>query len=198
MLTKTQFEVMKIFVSKINDRFSISQISKLTRKPYPLIHRSVKLLIANGFIFKDKHNLLTLNYKQKHAELAYIESIRAADFLNKNKSFSLFVKDVIEKTNIMFFIFLVFGSSAKNKHKPRDIDILFVIEDKARIASLERFLNNTASNFSQKLDINVISVESVYEMLRKRNEHNVINESLNNHIIICGAEQYFRLLQYAG
>ena len=50
MLTKTQAGIMKVFASKINERFSIKQVSETLKKPYPLIHRSIKLLINDGFL----------------------------------------------------------------------------------------------------------------------------------------------------
>lgn len=196
MLTKTQLKIMEIFVSKINEKFSIKQISETIKKPYPLVHRSIKSLITNIFVVKDKQNFLSLNYKDHHLELAYIESLRKKEFFNKNKIIALFVKDVLEKINLDFFVFLVFGSSIESK-KPRDIDILLVIEDKNKIKNVEKILDNVASNFSLKFDINVIPVESVYEMLTKRDEANVMNETLDRHILIFGAENYYRLLKNA-
>lgn len=196
MLTKTQIKLMELFVSKIDEKFSIKQISDIAKKPYPLVHRSVKSLIEGKYIIKDKQNFLSLNYKENHLELSYIESIRKNNFLKKNKTIALFVKDVLEKIGLDFFIFLIFGSTLK-KQKSRDVDVLFVIEDKNKINSIEKILYNAASNFSLKFDINVISAESVYEMLSKRDEKNVMNETLDNHILIFGAENYYRLLKNA-
>lgn len=196
MLTKTQFKIMKLFASKINERFSIKKVSETIKKPYPLVHRSVKSLINNKFIVKDKQNFLSLNYKKNHLELAYIESLRKKDFLKKNKTIALFKKDVLKGMRLDYFTFLIFGSSIQ-KQKPRDVDILFIIEDKDKISSIEKILHNTASNFSLDFDINVVSVESVYEMLAKRDEANIMNETLDNHILIFGAESYYRLLKNA-
>lgn len=196
MLTKTQLKIMEIFVSKINEKFSIKQISEILKKPYPLVHRSIKLLVCDNFIIKDKRNFLSLNYKENHLELSYIESLRKKEFLKKNKINMLFVKDVLRRIGLDYFTFLIFGSSVQ-KQRPRDIDILIIIENKNKINSIEKILCNISSNFSQKFDINVISVESVYEMLVKRDETNVMNEALNNHILIFGAENYYRLLKNA-
>ena len=195
MLTKTQIEIMKIFVSKINERFSIKKIAEILKKPYPLIHRSTKLLIKEGFLLKDDKNLISLNYKENFQTLAYIESLRADTFL-RDKTLKLFVKDVFEKINRDFFVFLIFGSSVESK-EPRDMDVLFIVQDKERINEIEKAVSNIASNFSKKLDVNVISVESSYEMLSKRDSINVLNETLNKHIILFGAENYYRILKNA-
>src|SRR3989344_897166 len=188
MLTKTQIEIMKIFVSKLIDRFSIKQISELLKKPYPLIHRSTKLLINQGFLLKDEKNFISLNYKDNFQTLSYTESLRADAFL-RDKTLKLFTKDVFEKIKEDFFVFLVFGSSVESKNS-RDIDVLLIVQGKEDINEIEKAVSNIASNFSKKFDINVISTESAYEMFVKREQVNVMNETLNKHILLFGAENY--------
>ncbi len=197
MLTKTQLKIMEVFVANINERFSIKNISDVIKKPYPLVHRSIKSLINDNFLIRDKQNFLSLNYKENHLDLAYVESLRKKDFIKKNKIIELFIKDVLKTVKLDFFVFLIFGSSVKNVKKPRDIDILFVIEDKNKVNDIENTLYNITSNFYLKFDINVIAIKSIYEMLSKREELNVINETLNNHMLIFGAENYYRLLKNA-
>ncbi len=196
IFTKTQIEILKIFVSKINQRFSIMEISKILIKSYPLIHRSTIPLIENNFLIKDDKELLSINYKENFTDISYIESIRKEEFLDKDKTISLFVKDIIEKSKIDYFIFLIFGSSVETKN-PRDIDLLFIIGDKSKIGEYEKFLDNLSSNFSKKFDINVISLDSSHEMLSKRDNINIMNETLNKHIILYGGESYFRILKNA-
>jgi len=195
MLTKTQIEIMKIFVSKVIDRFSIKQISELLKKPYPLIHRSTKLLINQGFLLKDEKNFISLNYKDNFQTLSYTESLRADAFL-RDKTLKLFTKDVFEKIKEDFFVFLIFGSSVESKN-PRDIDVLLIVQGKEDINEIEKAVSNIASNFSKKFDINVISTESAYEMFVKREQVNVMNETLNKHILLFGAENYYRILKNA-
>jgi len=195
MLTKTQAKIMETFVSKISDNFSIKQISELLKKPYPLIHREIKKLVNERFIIRDKRKLLSLNYKENSLDLAYIEHLRTKEFVKKIKALQLFINDVfkIEKD---FFILLIFGSAIE-KNNPRDIDILFIIEDKKKINETEKVLENIASNLSLNFDISVISVESVYEMLSKRDSPNIMNETLNKHIIVFGAENFYKILKNA-
>ncbi|MEK6952379.1 MAG: hypothetical protein AABX29_05160 [Nanoarchaeota archaeon] len=196
MFTKTQIKVLEIFVSKIDEKFSIKQISELLNKAYPLIHRSVKSLIETNFINKDSKDLLSLNYKDNHLEIAYIESIRRNKFITKDKTIQLFFHDVLQSIKLDFFILLVFGSSISNK-SPKDVDILLILDDNKKINQISQLLDNIASNFSKRFDINVISLESVYEMFSKRDENNIMNETLNNHIIIFGGENYYRVLKNA-
>lgn len=194
MLTKTQLKIMEIFVSQIRETFSIKQISEIIEKPYPLVHRSIKPLIEKKITMKDKRGLLSLNLKDNYMELVYVESLRKNIFLDKNKTIKLFVKDVLEKIGLDFFIFLFFGSYVK-KDNARDIDVLIVLDKHENIGKIERIINNISSNFSLQFDINIISVESMHEMLFKRHEKNIINETLNNHILIFGAENYYGALK---
>lgn len=193
MFTKTQAEIMKVFTSKINEKFSIKQISEILKKSYPLIHRSTTLLIRDNFILKDSKDLLSLNYKENLMEIAYIESLRTKQRL-KNRSFSLFVNDVLTNISSDFFVFLVFGSFVESD-SARDIDILLITPDNKKISNIEKAIENVADNFSLKLHVNVISIESVYEMLSKRDNANIMNETLNKHLLIFGAENYYRILK---
>lgn len=196
MLTKTQAKILEVFCSKITEKFSIKQVSDILKKPYPLIHRSIKPLIEDGFLIKDSKDFLSVNYKENISELSYIESLRKKAFLEKDKTISLFIKDILGLSSFDFFMFLIFGSAVEEKN-PRDIDLLFIIEDKSKINEFERFVKNLSQNFSKKFDINVISIESAYEMLSKRDNINVLNETLNKHILLFGGENYYRMIKNA-
>ncbi len=197
MLSKTQEKVMELFTARITGKFSIKEVSELSKKPYPLIHRSVKDLIGRKIITKDSHGLISLNFRENHSILAYIESVKCESFLNTNKTIKLFAKDAVEKIDLNFFTLLLFGSSVLKGEKARDVDILLIVENKKDTQPVERFLDNISSNFTIHFHCNVISTESVREMLAKSDEPNIMNETLNNHIIIFGAENYYRLLKYA-
>ncbi len=196
MLTKTQIEIMKIFVSKIDKRFSINEIAELLRKPYALIHRSMQDLIKDKFILADEKKLLSLNYKENPAELSFVESIRTKTSLEKEKSVSLFIKDCLKEINEDFFIFLIFGSFAEKK-KFNDLDIIIILDNQNKIKQTEKIIKNIASNFSFKMDLHTLSKESAYEMFSKREQINILNESLNKHLIVFGGENHYKILSNA-
>lgn len=187
---------MEIFVSKIDKRFSINEISEVLKKPYALIHRSMKDLIGNNFIIVDDKKLLSVNYRENFLELSFIESIRAKNSLTKEKSVSLFIKDCLKGMKEDFFIFLIFGSFTEKK-KFNDLDIIIILDNQSKVEQTEKIIKNIASNFSFKIDLSVISKESAYEMFSKREEINILNESLNKHLIVFGGENYYRILSNA-
>lgn len=196
MLTKTQIKILEVFTSKINKKFSINEISQLLGKPYALIYRSLKDLISDNFILIDEKKLLSLNYKSNFAELSFIESERLKKTLAKEKSLSLFIKDFLNEINEDFFIFMIFGSFVEKKNF-NDIDFLVIVDEQSKINKTEKILNNISSNFSFKTDTHVLSKDSAYEMISKREQLNIMNESLNKHLIIFGGENYYRILKNA-
>ena len=196
MLTKTEAEIMKLATSKIIERFSIKQIAESIKKPYPLVHRSIKQLLEKGLLIKDEKGFIILNLNENHAELAYIESMRAEEFLEHNKTIHLFAKDALSRLADDFLAVLIFGSAVEGKQH-RDVDVLFVVSDSANLNELEKKIRTISSTFTKEFDISVIAKDSAYEMLSKRDQKNIFNESLNKHIILFGAENYYRFIAHA-
>jgi hypothetical protein len=194
MFTKVQIEIMKLFISKIDKKFSINQVSKILSKKYPLVHRSIKPLIENNYLLKDEQDLISLNYRDHHSELAFLESLRKSEFLEKEKVLRIFFQDCLKTIQTDFFISIVFGSSVEKNG--RDIDLLFIF-NKEELDKNEKIIGNISKNFTITLDINVIPVESAYEMLSKREEPNVLNELLNKHLILFGGENFYKILNNA-
>ena len=194
MLTKTQTKILQAFAAGITKSFSLTDISKTLKMNYRAVHRAVKPLVKAGYLSADNKRY-TLNYKTHHQELAYIEHLRSAETLSKKKNgiLSLFIKDAMEKIEEDQFILIIFGSTV-DRTKPRDADILLIVSSQSKVEPSERQLDAAADMFTLKLDIHVISHESMYEMLEKRDQTNVINELLNKHVIVHGAETFYRIL----
>jgi len=193
LLTKTEIAVMELFVSNILDSFTIREASRLIKKDLKIVHTSIKNLIANRFIRRDKHNALYLDYKSNIQDISYIENIRKENFFKHNLLIKIYINNFLIKSKNRFFVLLVFGSYASGKKtKKSDIDILAILPNPNE--SFERSLNSALSTSNEKFHINVITEENFKEMLQKRDEMNIVNETLNNHIIFYGAEQFYALL----
>lgn len=182
-----------MFVSQITRRFSLRGVGKELGMHQALAYRAGKELIKDRLIIQDD-NSYVLNYRENHQELAYFEHLRSKEILDKNKDLSLLRGDIIDKLPYGYFVLLVFGSGATSK-KPRDIDLLLIVEKTDCIESAEKALYNITRNYTINLHTVVISFESVYEMLSSRDERNVMNEVLNKHIILYGSELFYRLLK---
>lgn len=194
MLTKTQAKVMQVFAGQITGLFTIREIARNLKMQASLAHRAIVPLIKEGFLKKSKQNLLSVNYSKNHETLSYAEYQRSRDFLSKpkNRDIAMFAMEVTDKIGEDSFVLLLFGSAVISPN-PRDIDILLIVDSTAKIEFHERFLENICS--SLKLEPRVISFESAYEMLGKREEANIMNETLNKHLIFYGAELFYRLVK---
>jgi len=183
---------MKLFVSQITKRFSLRGVGKELGMHQALAYRASKELIQKRLIFKDADKYV-LNYKENHQELAYFEYLRSKVFLEKNKTAELLADDIIKKFHYGYFSLIIFGSAVTSP-KPRDLDLLVIIEKTDDIENAEKHLYNITRNFTLPIHPIIVSFESVEEMLCSRDEKNVMNEVLNKHIILYGAELFYRLL----
>lgn len=193
MFTKTQLKIMQLFVSQITRRFSLRGVGKELIIHQALTYRACKQLVKDKLIIPDAENYI-LNYKQNPQELSYFEHLRSKVFLNRNKILSLLVEDIIEKYPYGYFVLLIFGSAVTSQ-KPRDIDMLIIIEKTKDIESAEKALYNITRNYTINIHPIIISFESAFEMLASRDERNVMNEVLNKHFVLYGAELFYKLLK---
>ncbi len=195
LFTKTQIKTLKLICSTITKSYSIRAISRSVKQSYPLTYHSTKDLIKKGFIIEDEHRLLSLNYKSNFQDLAYIESLRAEEFMKKHKDTMFFFEEILKKME-SFFILLVFGSYAIGREtKNSDVDVLMIIEKTEDADKEEKFLNRVADIYLEKHHCSVVGKESVKEMIKERDKLNVMNETFNKHIIFFGAEDYYRLIK---
>jgi len=186
---------MQLFVSQIARRFTLRGVGKELRMHQALAYRACKQLIKDKLIIPDDKNYV-LNYKQNHQELAYFEYLRSKEFLNKpeNKALSIFAEEVTARFSYNYFVFLIFGSAVEIA-KPRDIDILFIIEKTKDIETAEKALYNISRNYVLNIHLIVVSFESVFEMLGSRDDKNVMNQVLNKHLILYGSELFYKLVK---
>ena len=195
-LNKSSVKVLQVFTEHITESFTLREVARILHMHVSLAHRAIKPLINENIVQQDKHKYLSLNYKTHHETLAFVEYLRRDELFNKKKytDIKVFAEEVITKIKEDNFILLIFGSTV-NSEKPRDIDILLIVDNLTKVEFHEKFLHNIALNYNLPFEERVISFESVYEMLAKRDEINVMNEILNKHMLLYGAELFYRLIQ---
>lgn len=193
-INKSTAKVLQLFTRYITESFTLREAARRLKMHVSLTHRAIHPLIDAKIIEQDKHKNLSLNYKIHHETLAFAEYLRRDNLLERFKDIKLFADEVIKKIKEDSFVLLVFGS-AVDSNKPRDIDILLIVDSTNKIEFHEKFLHNITSNYDLSFEERVIGFESVYEMLSKRDEKNVMNEILNKHIILYGAELFYRLIE---
>ncbi|MBU1199799.1 MAG: helix-turn-helix domain-containing protein [Nanoarchaeota archaeon] len=192
-VNKSTAKILQFFAGHITESFTLREAARRLKMHVSLAHRAIQPLIRFKIIEQDKHKNLKLNYKTYHETLAFAEYLRRDNFLDKFKGIKFFADEVISKIKQDCFVLLVFGSAVESA-RPRDIDILLIVDATDKIEFHEKFLHNITLNYDLPFEERVIGFESVYEMLSKRDEKNVMNEILNKHIILYGAELFYRLL----
>lgn len=195
-INQSTAKVLQVFAGQSTESFTLREVARRLHMHVSLVHRAVKPLLEKNIIVRDKHKNLSLNYKNHHETLAFAEYLRRDEFLNRSKykEIKLLAEEIINKIKEDNFVLLVFGSTVESA-KPRDIDVLLIVDNTDKVEFHEKFFHNLASNYSLPFEERVISFESVYEMLAKPNEKNIINEVLNKHLILYGAELWYRLIK---
>ncbi|MEA2037604.1 MAG: hypothetical protein U9O94_08900 [Nanoarchaeota archaeon] len=194
MLTKNQFKIMELFVSNLTKRFGVREVARLLDMNNSLAHRNITPLIEKGILVKDDKGYLKLNFRKNHDLLSFTEYERRNKFLQKNKSISLMLDDIIKDFPYGYFVVLIFGSTVTSP-KPRDLDLLIIIEKTEDIEKAEKRLYHITRNYTLPIHSLIISFESVYEMLAPREDKNVMTEVLNKHLILYGAELFYKLIK---
>ena len=195
METKTQLRIMQFFTSRITGAFSIRQVAKELKMHHALAYRAFRGLIKDNLVTHEGERY-ALNYKGNHQELSYFEHLRSKEFVGKprNKKIGMLAEDVIRKFPYGYFVLLIFGSAVTSA-KPRDIDILVIIEKTEDIETAEKAFRNIARNYTLKLHVIVLSFESAEEMLSTRDDGNVMNQVLDNHLILSGPELFYKIVK---
>ena len=192
VFTKTEIKVLELLVSRILDSFTIRGVSRLIKKDLKIVHTSVKRLVQENFLIREK-NGLRLKYKENIGDLAYVENIRREEFFKKHNVIKIHIMNFLKKCSTKYFTLLLFGSYAEGKEtKKSDVDLLAVLPNPTE--KFERELRATLSASTKNFHITVINEESFREMFNKRDEINVVNETFNNHVLLYGAEAYYSLL----
>lgn len=195
-LNKSTVKVLQVFTGHITESFTLREVARRLKMYVSLTHRAIRPLLEQNIVQQDKHKNLSLNYKAHQETLAFVEYLKRDDLLNKRKygDLRLFAEEIVNKIKEDNFVLLLFGSLVESG-RPRDIDVLLIVDNPDKIEFHEKFIHNIASSYELPFEERVISFGSVYEMLSKRDELNVMNEILNKHIILYGAELFYRLIQ---
>ncbi len=193
MTTGTELKILKFLLNDLTVRYSILQISKSLQKPYPQIYKAVQTLKTKRIITlqtQGKSSLLEINISATE-ELITAEFQRRDEHLHNYKILKVLLED-IQKIVPVQYICILFGSYAKSKATSHsDIDLLLVIPSQENYAAIEK--NARAIITVPKVDLNIITEQSLLEMWQRPGQLNVGNELLTGHIIFQGAEAFLQL-----
>lgn len=195
MLTRCEQKIMNVVLPQPFKTYSVKHISKLIKSSYALTYDSIKTLLNKKMVNADKigHSLACrLNLSADPQILAISSLTLSQKFLDK-VPFGFVIDDIKNKLNDLIFIMILFGSYAKGTAtKNSDVDLLFVVQNKADIEKTKKRIESVISLTNIKIEFKVITTEWLIEMFEEK--HTVGREVLEGSIILHGAEQYYTLV----
>lgn len=187
-------QILTFLLSHKNTEFTIRSISRNISVDYKTVHGVIQSLIKVNLIQAKKigQNVLCgINSKEFNADIFRAETLRR-EILLKNKdlaSMYSYFKDITDP----FFILLLFGSYASGKNKKgSDIDLMLITDSE----DIKKRINSKITLIPLEIHLTIFNSQEFCSML-KTTTFNVGREVFYNNVILCGIEDYYRLVQNA-
>jgi len=197
VINNTREKVLTLFLEDPTKEYNIREVSKRTKVNYRLAYKEIMNLKREEIITIHRMgtmNICKIDLSANIPLYTYIEGLRRDTLQEKHAKVKV-IQHELKNIPTVYFTALFFGSFAKGTlRKNSDIDILFIIPDKVNVESFEKNIHIHLHLLPYHLDINVIKEESFIEM-GKNQGLNIRNEVVKNHIILTGAESYYKLLR---
>ena len=199
-LSITSVEILTYLSSKLRESFTVRQIASGIGKDYKITHVMTMRLAEQKYIIAEKRRPATyckLNLKDTATLLGYIEGIRASRFLAKHRDIQIIVNRLREKIASPFFTMIIYGSNVRGTASKRsDLDVLFVIPDKAQESQIASGVGSVERISPIGLHEVTLTSDEFVRLLKERRP-NVGWEALDNRVVPYGAESLFRMLEVA-
>lgn len=187
---KKELLLLKPFVKEPWREFTLKEIKQLTKTTsYHYVFEALKRFSTKGILKEERKG--NLNLYQLTEDLTYppfIESLNIRpDLPMKN------IDKIRREIKSPFFSLIVAGSYAEKKQKPTsDLDIVIMIPDNESKAPYLAALKEGELMIPEVHGF-VFTSSELYQMLTNK-EFNYGKELARKHIIIYGAEPYYRIL----
>ncbi len=200
-MREIQLKTVGLFSRELDKEMTIHQITKNLKRSYHFIYDNTQELIKGNILDKKVQGhstVCSLNLKnEKTKALLILHSVNEKEhFLNKKQRLaSLFSELISNLTNkIEILSIILFGSYAKGTETKRsDIDLLIITEKKDRNKIIQREVGAFETMYDQEINQIIINSRIFKDMITNKVELNVGKETLANHIILYGAELFWKL-----
>lgn len=182
-------EILKLLIGNKEETFSIRKISKIRKINYKSAYVSLKFLEKERLVtLKKIGNTVSCTFNNTFDDLVFkAEYLRREEML-KNRNFLVFYNQ-LKKINKQF-ILLLFGSQVKGKAKKHsDIDLLLISN-----AEVAKIIHSEIRLIPINFHLTTISYEEFVSMLKSK-EFTVVSEAIKKNTILCGIEDYYRIVE---
>lgn len=199
-LTKTETEILGLFVNNIYFELSINSMAKKLKKHYRVVRVNVLSLVKKHLLISSDlagAKIISLNLREVTLPmyLSYVEEVSSY-----NRIFKILpqAEDIIKKARQISLIFCIgiFGSYAENTQK-KDSDIdFFVICPQDYVKKYTNLINDFPA-IQDLIHWNVFTIEEFKEGVKTRGTL-VYKEIVKNKRIIKGAELFYNIMAEVG
>lgn len=204
-MNEIKLKIIALFSKDLDKELTIHQIKNELDRSYHLVYDNVVELIDKGILNKKTtghSSVCSLNLKNEKVKgMLILNSLDEKEsFLNKKPKlkplFEVLVKNTTSKIEIS--VIILFGSYAKGTEtRASDIDLLIVSDKKDLNNLIQREIGSLETMYDIKINQIVVTEKVFKDMITNKAELNVGKEALNNHVIIHGAETFWKLTMEA-
>jgi predicted nucleotidyltransferase len=197
MLTEKELRIVELYRKNILVSYTIREVmKKINTKSYNWIYNTIKKLENKNIIKcleKGKSTICSINLEEQQT-LIYLALLEETNPLiekipNIKKIKALMPSD--------FHIFLITGSYADSSATQKsDMDVVVIIDKKENKRGLSNLLNRKGELMIPHLHPFIFTKDEFFEMLTNK-EENYGKEIAKKHLIVSGAELYYKILREA-
>ena len=202
-LSRTAIAILKVMVSDLTKEYTVRGLAERIRQSYRITYETAQKLAKDGHLELEKsgnHNVCRLNLSKDLQDLAFIESLRAEEFLEAKTDLRFLVSSIISKISgvLPYFALILFGSHVKGTAGTRsDLDIVLILPHRTFQRPFENELASIARTSTTGLHELIVTSKEFASMLstkQGKGQPNVATETLASHIIPYGAEAFYNLV----
>lgn len=194
--SNTSIEILKFLTANLIRDFTILKIAQGTGKTIRLTYATVERLVKDRMIIREEKanlKLCRLNLRMPQV-VAFIESIRWRDFVERRRELSLLASDILQRCELPYLTLLVFGSYARGTATKRsDLDILIIVPDRKFEESMEVAVKSARALSKITLHHIIVSYSEFVNMLGEK-KTNIAKEALEARYIAYGAEPFYEMV----
>ena len=198
-LSKTDLKILQFLLANRSARFSIKQIAERTGLPYSTARERAVALGSRGVLEIEAINptqtLCSIRVTERNMPiLAYLEFVRKEGFLAKKMELQGTIQDILDRIEQSSFSLLLFGSQAKGTARQgSDIDVLILVPGNKDEERFARAIADAQRLTTRRLHPVIITYADFTASLKKKGA-SLAKEALEHHILISGAEAFYREL----
>ena len=195
-LIKKELSFLKPFIKEPWREFTLSKIKKISgNRSHHYVFEALKKFVQLEILKEKKEgntNIYSVNY-ETHQSISYIGFVESLMREEKTNIPYRNISKLTEKLKSPFYTLLIGGSYAAGKQKPTsDLDIAIIIPNTASKKPYQT-AQKEGELMIPEIHSFVFTQDEFYLMLTN-NEFNYGKELARKHILVYGAEPYYKIL----